>query len=92
MREIDYEKVMVMLNRMSREVARKHREEIISDALLLIYENGKAINGKKVKPFVRRCFVKSRNKYFKKLKKYDILIGGLEDIEKIENDGGGRIL
>lgn len=87
--KFDYEKIMATVNKLAKGVSRKHRSEIVSDTLLLIYENeGSFINGKKIKPFVRKLFLKAKSEYFNRLKRYEISIGGIEDIEQIEDNGG----
>lgn len=87
--DIDYEKIMKMLNKLSHIVASRHRDDIIGDALLIICTSDLNFTSeKKIKRFVRRSFMKSKNNYFNKLLKRDIPIGGYDDIAELENEEG----
>lgn len=84
----DYEKVIKMLHKFAKSTARKHRDEVISDALLLIYEKESEFKeGRKIKPWIRKCFNKAKNEYFKRIKSYEISVGGLEDLQYVEENG-----
>lgn len=87
--KVDYDRAILVLRKLSRDVAKKHRDEIISDALLSICESEKSFKKeKKMSPWIRKCYNEARDNYFKKLdEQCEESYGGLRDLARAEEEG-----